>query len=81
MLKLPFANQQLVDAELIEENQEDDFAAADVDKKNIPYEADGQTKTIDRLPHMQTAGGQWGKVDAYGNFYVSTSKRPEHVLI
>ena len=30
---------------------------------------------------MQTASGQWRKVDAYGNLYVSSSKRPEHCVI
>ena len=78
MLKLPFANQQLVDEKTLEDEQEDVLSEADVANKNIPYEADGQTKTINKLLHMQTIGGQWRKVDAYGNFFVRTSKRPEH---
>lgn len=70
-----------MDAVLVEEDDGDDITADDVDRKNIPYEADGQTKVIDRLPHMQTSSGQWRKVDAYGYFYVITSKRPEHCVI
>ena len=80
-LKLPFANQQLVDEELLEDEQDEDIVAVDVESNNIPYEADGQTKVIDRHAHMQTSSGQWRKVDAYGNFYVSTSERPEHCVI
>lgn len=76
MLKLLFANQQLVDEELLEDERIEDFEAADVEKKNIPYEADGQTKVIDRHAHMQTSSGQWRKFDAYGNFFVNTSKGP-----
>ena len=81
MLKLPFAKQQLVDEELLEDDRGDDFDAADIEKKNIPYEADGQTKVIDRHAHIQTSSGQWRKVDAYGNFFVNASKRPEHCVI
>ena len=75
ILKLPFANQQLVDEELLEDEQGEAFEAVDVERKNIPYEADGQTKVIDRHPHMQTSCGQWTKVDAYGSSYVNTSHK------
>ena len=81
MLRLPFANQQRVDEESLEDEKHEDLNEADVVKRNIPYEADGQTKVIDKVPHMQTTNGHWRKVDAYGNFFVVTSKRPEHCVI
>ena len=63
VLKLPFANQQLVDETTLDDEQEPDLGEIEVAKQNIPYEADGQTKTINKLPHMQTTSGQWRKVD------------------
>ena len=41
---------------------------------------DGRTKII--CPHrfMQTTAGYWRKVDAFGHFFLQSSKRPEYVI-
>ena len=46
----------------------------------IPLEKDGMTRIIGSQKYRQTAAGIWRKVDAYGNFFLQTSKRPDYIV-
>ena len=76
LVTLPYENQQAIDLGL-----EDDEDVEAEGHDDIPDENDGQTNIIGNLPYIQTAGGQWRKVDVFGNFYVKTLKTLEHVCL
>ena len=46
----------------------------------IPLENDGVTRIIGAQKYRHTATGIWRKVDAYGNFFLQTSERPDHIV-
>ena len=46
----------------------------------IPLENDGMTRIIGSQRYRQIKAGIWRKVDAYGNFFVQSSKRPDYIV-
>ena len=66
----------------IDPEDEDNAEHRYVEKpEEIPLEKDGMTRIIGTQKYRQTAVGIWRKVDACGNFFVQTSKRPDYIVL
>ena len=67
---------------IVLEPEDEEIAEYKCDEKPdvIPLENDGMTRIIGTQKYRQTVAGIWRKVDAYGNFFLQTSKRPDCIV-